>query len=206
MHRTTTARKVSRKRTNGPASNDLAGDSTITVLLRAREGDQSAVRILIERALPRLRRWAHNRIPRGGRGAADTEDIIQDVVLRTLKRRASFEHRTVDGLQHYLRKSIVNEIRTIARRVDRRGAPLDLPDAIADPSPSPEDQAILRQDSARFLEALSRLRPPDRQVIIWRFEVGYSYDEIAERLGKSTETTHTIVSRARKRLISAMGD
>jgi RNA polymerase sigma-70 factor (ECF subfamily) len=185
-------------------NSDLDGDSTMNVLSRAQQGDRSAVRVLIERALPPLRRWARGRLPRGGRGAVDTEDVLQDAVLRTLKRISTFEHRTVDALQRYLRKSVLNSIRDIARRVRRRGTPAELPDAVHDDAPSPEDAAILRQRTDKFVEALARLQPLDRQAIIWRFELGYSYDDIARHLGKSLEATYMLVSRARKRLMKEM--
>jgi RNA polymerase sigma-70 factor (ECF subfamily) len=185
-------------------SPDPSGDSTMQVLSRAQQGDRSALRILIERALPSLRRWTHGRIPRGGRDGVDTDDVLQDAVLRALKRITKFEHHSVDALQHYLRKSVINRIRDIGRRLRRRGVTLELPDAVPDEAPSPEDQAILMERSDRFVRALARLRPIDRQAIILRFELGYTHEEIARRLGKSVEASHMMVSRARKRLVSEM--
>ena len=32
----------------------------------------------------------------------------------------------------------------------------------------------MRQRSEMFIEALGRLRPVDRQIIVWRIELGYS--------------------------------
>jgi RNA polymerase sigma-70 factor (ECF subfamily) len=180
---------------------DLSGNSTLLVLSQAQQGDQSAVRVLIERALPPVRRWAHGRIPAAGRGSADTEDLLQDAVVRTLKRTPSFEHRTVDALQRYLRVAVVNAIRDIARRVRRRGAPLELPETLSDAGGSPEDESILRERYAMFAEALGRLRSAaDRQMIIWRFELGYSYEEIADRSGKSVDAARVAVTRALTRL------
>jgi len=189
----------------GPRKPDGFEDSTVQVLSRARRGDKSAVRILIERALPPLRRWTHGRIPQHGRASADTEDLLQDAVLRTLKRIEKFELRTVDALQWYLRKAVVNNIRSIARGVKRRGTPAELPDNIHDAAATPEDEAILRERTTKFVEALTRLRTSDRQVLIWYYELGYSGAEIARRLDKSLEATHMIVSRARKRLRKEMG-
>ena len=183
---------------------DPSWDSTIQVLSRAREGDRSAVRILMERALPPLRRWSHGRIPSYGRGMTNTEDVVQDAVLRTLKRLEAFEHRTVDALQHYLRKAVVNGIRDIVRSARRRGIPVEVPETLRAAGASPEEQAILRQRSEKFVEALGRLRPVDRQAIVWRVELGYSYDEIAKRQGKSIEAARMAVNRAVKRLEKEM--
>jgi RNA polymerase sigma-70 factor (ECF subfamily) len=181
-------------------------DSTIQVLERARAGDRSAARILLERALPPLRRWARGRIPSSGRGPADTEDVIQDAVVQTLKRIDTFEHRNVGALQAFLREVVMNRIRDIARRVQRRGAPLEPSEDLADGEPSPLERAIMRQKMDRFIDALQHLRPADRQAIIWRVELGYSYEEIASRLGKpSTAAARMAVKRALERLASEMG-
>src|SRR5690349_24985397 len=43
----------------------------------------SSVAALVTWWLPRLRRWTHGRLPAWARSAADTSDIVQDVLLRT---------------------------------------------------------------------------------------------------------------------------
>lgn len=196
-------RRKTTPRSSAPKASSIhaqSHDSTVQVLSRARQGDRSAVRILIERIIPMLRKRMHGRIPSAGRGAEDTEDLVQEAVLRTLRRGGAFEHRSVVSLQKYLRTTVENSILDIGRRVRRRGVPIDLPETLEVDEPSPEDEAILREQSDRFSEALAHLRPLDRLVLIWRFESGASYEDIAHRLGKSVETTHMIVSRARKRL------
>jgi len=181
-------------------------DSTIQVLERARSGDRSAARILLERALPPLMRWAHGRIPRSGRGPADTEDLVQDAVVQTLKRIDSFEHRNVGALQAFMREVVINRVRDIARRVQRRGVPVEPPDDLEDSQPTPLERAIMSQKTERFVDALHRLRPVDRQAVIWRVELGYSYEDIATRLGKpSVAAARMAVKRAVERLAAEMG-
>jgi RNA polymerase sigma-70 factor (ECF subfamily) len=184
---------------------DTSSESTSEILARARGGDRSAARVLIARALPALRRWSHGRIPKYGRGPADTEDFVQDAVLRMLKRLKTFEHRTVGALQAYMRTAVVNSIRDVVRRVGRRGVPSELPEDLADTAHTPLEQAVLQQKLDRFVEALQQLRPADRQVIVWRIELGYSYDEIGHRLGKTTTAARAMVMRALGRLTKALG-
>ena len=43
---------------------------------------------------------------------------------------------------------------------------------------------------------LRKLRPADRQVIVWRIELGYTADEIATKLGKSKAAAGMTVTRA----------
>jgi RNA polymerase sigma-70 factor (ECF subfamily) len=190
---------------SAPAGETDRWDSTFQILVRARTGDRSAARRLIERALPSLRRWTHGRIPPYGRGGEDTDDIVQDAVLQMLRRIETFEHRTVGAVQAYLRETVINRIRDIVRRVKRRGAPLEPPEDLVGDAPSPLELAIMGERFERFVEALQRLRPRDRQAIVWRVELGYSYEEIGRRLGKSNAAAARMtVSRALARLADEM--
>jgi RNA polymerase sigma-70 factor, ECF subfamily len=180
-------------------------DSTLQVLERAKSGDRSAARILIERALPPLRRWTRGRLPRHARAGFDTEDVVQDALVNTLKRQPAFTHRTVEGLRAYLRTAVVNRIRDLIRGSQRRGTAVEVSDNLVGADVSPLEQAILRERLEDFLAALQRLRPADRQAIVWRVELAYSIEEIARRLGKSEPAAAMTVSRALARLAAEMG-
>ena len=60
--------------------------SSFALLLRAREGDEAARNELCARYLPRLRRWAHGRLPVWAREHLDTEDIVQDALMKSVRR------------------------------------------------------------------------------------------------------------------------
>ncbi|MEP6691052.1 MAG: sigma-70 family RNA polymerase sigma factor [Gemmatimonadaceae bacterium] len=185
---------------SGAPSDDGSCDSTIEILTRAQGGDRSAALVLIERAAPAVRRWARGRLPESARNDADTEDVVQDAVLRTLKGLQKFQHRTVGGLQAYLRTSVINRIRDLIRDTGRRGIAEEFRDHVEDSMPSPLEVAIMHENLDRFLDALQRLTPSDRQVIVWRVELGYSVDEIATRLRKSKAAAGMTVTRAVARL------
>ena len=180
-------------------------DSTLYVLERARRGDRTAARILLERALPPLRRWTRGRLPAYARGGMDTEDVVQDAVVNTLKRRDRFEHRTVAGLRAYLRVAVINRIRDLIRGSRRKGTAVEFDEQLAGGDASPLEHAILRERLEEFLAALQRLRPSDRQVVVWRVELGYSTADIARRLGKTEGAAAMTVSRALARLAAEMG-
>jgi RNA polymerase sigma-70 factor (ECF subfamily) len=185
-------------------SEEPFSDSTLHVLERAQDGDEVAAKILIERALPSVRRWARGRLPRYARSDADTEDVVQDAFLRTLRRIKRFQHRTVGGLQAYLRQAVVNRVRDLIRGSKRHPLEVETDFEPRDWKPSPLEAAIMREQLDRFLEALRRLRPADRQVIVWRIELGYTADEIATKLGKSKAAAGMTVSRAMTRLAKEM--
>jgi RNA polymerase sigma factor (sigma-70 family) len=178
---------------------ELVTDSTLDVLERAQDGDERAAKVLIERALPSVRRWAHGRLPRYARADANTEDVVQDAFLKTLRGLKRFQHRTVGGLQAYLRQAVVNRVRDLIRGSGRR---IDT-DGVVEPrdwKPSPLEAVIMRQQLDQFLGALRKLRPADRQVIVWRIELGYTADEIATKLGKSKAAAGMTITRAMSRL------
>jgi RNA polymerase sigma-70 factor, ECF subfamily len=182
-----------------------AYDSTLHVLELAKRGDRSAARILLARALPSLRKWTRGRLPGYARAGFDTEDLVQDAVVHTLKREARFEHRTVEGLRAYLRTAVINRIRDLIRGSRRRGTAVEVEDNLVATEASPLESAILRERLEDFLAALQRLRPIDRQAIVWKVELGYSITEIARRLGKSEAAAAMTVSRALARLAAEMG-
>ena len=192
------------KERQDPTLDDQLADSTLYVLERAKGGDDRAAQVLIERALPSVRRWAHGRLPRYARSDADTEDVVQDAFLRTLRGIKRFQHRTVGGLQAYLRQAVVNRVRDLIRGSRRRPTEMHIDEEPRDWKPSPLESAILHEQLDRFLEALRKLRPADRQVIIWRIELGYTAEEIAAKLGKSKAAAGMTVTRAMTRLAKEM--
>jgi RNA polymerase sigma factor (sigma-70 family) len=126
------------------------------------------------------------------------------VFLRTLRGIKRFQHRTVGGLQAYLRQAVINRVRDLIRGSMRRGLDVPLDTEARDWSPSPLEAAIMREQLDCFLEALRKLRPADRQVIVWRLELGYTADEIATKLGKSKAAAGMTITRAMQRLAEAM--
>jgi RNA polymerase sigma factor (sigma-70 family) len=109
-------------------------------------------------------------------------------------------HRTVGGLQAYLRSGVINRIRDLIRGTTRRGVPLELDIQLPDAALSPLELAIRGERLASYLDAMARLKPADRQLIVWRMELGFTVEEIAARLGKSTPAAGMRVTRAVARL------
>src|SRR5438045_1536488 len=91
-------------------------ESTFELLERVRAGDAGAMDTLLGRYLPRLRRWARGRLPRWARDLTDTDDLVQDTLLRSFKQLQRFEQRSEGALQAYLRQAVINRIRDELRR------------------------------------------------------------------------------------------
>jgi RNA polymerase sigma-70 factor (ECF subfamily) len=191
--------------TAAPASIPTDPASTFALIGRAREGDQTAIDALFARHLGPLRRWASGRLPKWGRDLADTDDLVQETLLQTFKRIGEFEPRRVGALQAYLRQAVMNRIRDELRRKGRRPDAVTLDGLEANTDASPLEAAIGAEAVERYEQALARLTPDEREAIIARIELGCSYAEMAEALGKPTpDAARKAASRALVRLAEEM--
>jgi RNA polymerase sigma-70 factor (ECF subfamily) len=185
------------------ASRDV--ESTFSLIERARAGDSEALDRLFARHRKPLARWASGRLPNWARDISDTEDLVQETLLQTFKRIGDFEPRRVGALQAYLRQAVLNRIREELRRKGRKPDATDLDDIAARSDESPLEQAIGREAVDRYEEALARLKPEEREAIIARVEMGYTYEELAEALGKpSPDAARKAAQRALVRLAEEM--
>lgn len=182
----------------------LSDEPTVELVIRAREGDGHAVEAILQRCLPKLRRWAHGRLPTAVRSYMDTGDLVQETALHVLRRLDHFEVRHVGAMQAYLRQSVVNAIRDAVRRIGRRPEAVELPEDLRSGEASPLETAIRAETYQRYRDALAKLRPRDREFIISRIDLQWTSAEIAEHFGLSAETARRVVTRALRRLKEAL--
>jgi RNA polymerase sigma-70 factor (ECF subfamily) len=180
-------------------------ESTFSLLGKARAGDRDALDQLFARHLRPLQRWARGRLPHWARQLADTDDLVQDALSQTFKRIDEFEPRDVGALQAYLRQAVINRVRDELRRIGRRPPAADLETLELASGDSPLAQAIGKESVDRYRRALDRLKPEDRELVIARVEMGYTYGELAEMLGKpSAEAARKAAQRALVRVAEEM--
>lgn len=180
-------------------------ESTFELIEKARDGDAEALERLFARHLRPLQRWASGRLPKWARGLTDTDDLVQDTLLQTFKRIDLFEPRRVGALQAYLRQAILNRLRDELRRKARQGQSITLDDVDLVAQGSPLEEAIGREAVERYERALERLKPEEREAIVARVELGYSYEDLATVLNKpSAEAARKSAERALIRLAEEM--
>jgi RNA polymerase sigma-70 factor, ECF subfamily len=180
-------------------------ESTFALIERVRAGDREALERLMARHVGPLRRWISGRLPRWARDLADTDDLVQDTLLRTFRKMEDFEPRNLGALQSYLRQAVLNRLRDELRRKGRAPHMVDLNDVRLESRDSPLEEAIGREALDRYEAGLARLRPDEREAIIARVEMDFSYEEIAEALDKpSAEAARKAVRRALLRLAEEM--
>ncbi len=184
-----------------PDPGDLIIESTLELLKRAHEGDRTAVEVLVERCLPPLRRWAHGRLPQFARDKFNTEDLVQEAVLRVLRRLETFESRRVGALQAFLRQTVRNLICDEIRRTRHRSFSALVPEEVEDEQVSALEALIAKESVEHYESAMKRLQPIDRELIVARFEMGLAFSDVAVATGKPTAAAARMaVSRAMKKL------
>lgn len=185
---------------------DQSWDSTLSLLTRARAGDEESMNDLFARYRPALQRWAHGRLPARVRDLADTSDLVQEVLAQTFKKIGGFEHRGEGAFHAYLRQAVMNRIRDELRRAERRPAFVELEESRPDDGVSPLEAAIGAEVVEQYEAALQRLTEEERELIVARIELGLTYAELASVLGRpSPDAARMAVGRALVRLAEEMG-
>ena len=161
---------------------------------------------LVARCVPDLRKWAHRRLARWVRSAADTNDVVQDAVLGLLARLDGFQPHGRRALASYLRTSVRHRIADEHRRAARwltTSAPID---ALRSDAASPLQQAIDAETERRYRAALARLSSRDQQLIVAHFELDYSHAQLGCMIGRSPHAARMALTRAIARLAAQMRD
>jgi len=184
-----------------PSSPPPSPEETVQLLERVRAGDDDALQALLVRLLPRLRRWAHGRLPPSARGMLETADVVQTVLAKAVKRLAHIDIEHSASLGYYLRQAIANEIASEWRKAVRTPFETTVGESLPAASSSPLERLIGAERLQRYEAALRRLAPAERETIVGRFELAYGYDDLARYLGKpSAGAARVAVHRAVKRL------
>lgn len=182
-------------------------ESSNTLILRAQGGDADALERLLARYLPRLQRWASGRLPVAARGMSDTQDLVQEALIGTIRNLKDFSDQGEGALQAYLRQAVMNRLRDEIRRQTVRPAGDRVVDALVDPSPSPLESAMGRETFMRYDTALQTLDATEREAVIARLELGCTYQEIAALLDKPTaDAARMQVTRTLEKLARLMAD
>ncbi len=133
------------------------------------------------------------------RDLVDTDDLTQDVMLRTLDRVKQSE-LGADSLVYYLRAAVMNRIRDEVRLIDRRPKLRQEPlEFHRDLQASPLEQAMGNEQLRRYEDALHSLPARERDAVILRIELGFPFDQIATALG------WTGANAARMAIVRAVG-
>jgi RNA polymerase sigma-70 factor (ECF subfamily) len=184
------------------------------LLVRLRDGDETAFGSLVDAMHATLRRLAEVFV---GRGAA-AEDVIQDTWVGVLDGLSRFEGRS--SLRTWIGSILVNRARTRRAR-DHRDQLLftSPPDDGADdghfgahgfwsdgPAPLPlPDDALARKRAREILLAEIELLPEGQRAVVTLRDVSeWSAEEVCNVLGLAETNQRVLLHRARTRLRAAL--
>lgn len=159
----------------------------------ALDGDALAYRTLLGAIAPHLRNTVRRVLSRSGRGTADLEDIVQEILLAVHVKRATWDRSLpfMPWLNAVARYKTIDAL----RRAGIRGE-VEL-DGLADTLAAPEGQEDHTLDSKRILQALeARQRDIVEQIML----MGRSAAEVGSALGMSEGAVRVALHRSLKKL------
>jgi RNA polymerase sigma-70 factor (sigma-E family) len=124
----------------------------------------------------------------GDRHAA--EDVVQEAFCNLYRRWDRLTH--VDGLEYYVRASVLNGCRSVLRRsaVRSRRMLYELP------APSPEAAVLGREERDELIRAVDVLPARQRETLVLRYYLDLSDAEIAGLMGVRPSTVRSAAHRA----------
>ncbi|HEY7791582.1 MAG TPA: sigma-70 family RNA polymerase sigma factor [Vicinamibacterales bacterium] len=169
---------------------------------RVLAGSEGAFRDLVRR----YERRVYAVVLRILRNPATAEELTQEAFLRAFSRLDRYDRRRpfapwLFRLAHNLTIDALRRSEPALVSYDQ-DAPAGPPraDSLASSDPSPEAVAAERELARALDEAIGRLRPAYREVIVLQFQEGLSLDDIAEITELPLGTIKTYLHRARKEL------
>ena len=182
-------------------------ETTAHLIGRVKRGDKAARDRFVRRYLPLLNRWAHGLLPRNARDIYDTNDLAQVTLMKAMEQLDNFEPERKGAFLSYLRTTLMNQVRDIARKKKRRPEQGELSDEIPVAGPSSLER-LAEKDLMRVYElSLARLSEEEYNAIVLRIEHEYSYEQLAEALKKpSWNAARMTFTRALMKLSRRMKD
>ena len=158
---------------------------------RAQAGDRDALEELYRTHFDRI--YGYLRVSVGS--PHDAEDLTNQTFIRMLESLDRFVWRKVPFSAWLFR--IAHNLAMDHFRAGRRWQPeSDVPERIADVSPSAEEAAFHTIDRERMLGLIRSLSPDQQQVLTLRFVFDFSNGEAAAILGKTENAVKQLQHRA----------
>jgi RNA polymerase sigma-70 factor (ECF subfamily) len=130
--------------------------------------------------------------------ATESDDVLQESYLRW----ADVDLSTVTDTKPYLAKLVtrqaLNALRAQARRREEYVGPWLPEPLLVDSSDASSDVVLAESVSMAMLVVLETLGPDERAVFVLREVFGFSHDEIASAIGKSSASVRQLAHRARE--------
>jgi RNA polymerase sigma-70 factor (ECF subfamily) len=188
------------------------------LILKAQAGSTEALGNLLEGCRAYLLLIANKGLEADLRPKGGASDLVQQTFIEAQHDFPQFHGRTQRELLNWLHGILRHNLADFHRRYRDRAArqvareePLSgvggraLRDRLATDSPPPEDKAAAAEEVEAVRAAMARLPEDYRRVIALRHEEGLSFDDVAQRMGRSAEAARKLWFRAVACLRQEMG-
>jgi RNA polymerase sigma-70 factor (ECF subfamily) len=185
-------------------------DNSQELIQRAGQGDSVAMDALLERHLPGLRAFVHQKISPRLLSQESSSDVVQSVCREVLQGAQEFQYQGEAAFRGWLYQTALRKLVDHQRHFEaqkRDGQPVALSTIsaaefalIASGVHSPSSQAMLREDLEMLERAFARLSETDQLILRLIRVDGLSHAQVAQRLQCSEENSRKQLSRALARL------
>lgn len=191
--------------------------ATLQLIERARRGEETAINQLFETHYDRLCRLVRSQLgPRMRESLDETQDILQSAFRGALKALPEYEPQGEDAWVRWMGTLIVNKIASRARyhAAQRRGGDahqvggtegLGLLNDVPAATGTPAKRAADREARERVFQALERLKPDQRRLLLQVHVSKRTLRSVAEELDCSVDTARARLRRAEKALAAVYG-
>lgn len=150
--------------------------------------------------LPRLRQMARRHLPPESalRAMIDSEDLLQEGLLQLVRNVEQFRGATWPEFLAFVHAILAQKKQQHARRHQVRAGEYDGKpphESLPSDQPTPSVDAMAQEDRQRLRQLVASLSEPYRMTLLMRLE-GHDNDEIARRLGITSEALRQRLSRA----------
>ena len=182
----------------------------------ARNGNDDAFRVLVERHAGGLRAYIDHRLPRTLRRKISVADVAQEAHIVALRRALDFEDRGDGSFRKWLNKIAELKVKEAIRKhagTAKRAAGREIsrgkrPDTgqFVDDATTPSQAAIGAETAEQVRQALETLPEDYREVLRLTREECLTLREAAVRMGRSREAAKKLYGRALLRFKKALDE
>jgi RNA polymerase sigma-70 factor (ECF subfamily) len=188
-------------------------------LSQARAGSLDALGQALENCRDYLLLVANRELAPDLRAKGGASDLVQETFLEAQRDFSHFQGASADELRAWLRRLLLNNVanfvrhyRGTAKRQLGREQSLTPDDSSRQPgaalpgdTPTPSQQVMAHEQAEALRQATLRLPEDYRQVLALRHQEQLSFEEIGERMGRTTNAARLLWLRAVERLQQDLG-
>ncbi len=177
------------------------------LIQQARDGSAEARNELMRSVQSYLLMIANQDLEMDLQAKMGPSDLVQSALILAEQNLKDFRGDTREQLLAWLRQILRNEMATAHRtfiqaaKRDVRREVTTTPDShtvlpLIDDAPTPGTEAVMHEEAAALRAALGRLPPDYRTVVVFRNWERLSFEEIGQRMERSTDAVKKLWARA----------